>query len=170
MKKTRNPKCDPPRHGRSLPNFSKYLVTESGQVYSLICGRYLRATCQSKGYPQVWLVSDKGTTHWHRVHRMVAILYVDNPRNLPIVHHKDNNRKNAQANNLVWVSQRENIRLAAKAGRLVRPKGEAHHNYGKKFSEETRRRMSESKRGQLSHRFKARRVAPAERVFRRNLA
>lgn len=41
-------------------------------------------------------------------HRLVAEYFLDNPKNLPYVHHKDGNKLNNKKENLEWVSAQEN--------------------------------------------------------------
>lgn len=53
------------------------------------------------------LISLKGTEY--RVHRLVAKAFIDNPDNLPIVHHRDDNSLNNEASNLLWCTQSEHI-------------------------------------------------------------
>lgn len=48
------------------------------------------------------------------VHRLVAMTFIPNPDNLPEVHHKDKNRLNNKADNLMWVSRKEHAILDGK--------------------------------------------------------
>lgn len=57
----------------------------------------------STGYLQVELWKN-GKQSNKRVHRLVAIAFVDNPHNLPVVNHKDGDKMNAVATNLEWTS------------------------------------------------------------------
>ena len=41
-------------------------------------------------------------------HRLVAKYFIDNPGNLPYVHHKDENRLNNNVSNLAWTTPKEN--------------------------------------------------------------
>lgn len=42
------------------------------------------------------------------VHRLVAIAFLDNPRNLPFVNHKDEDKLNNYASNLEWCDRKYN--------------------------------------------------------------
>jgi hypothetical protein len=42
------------------------------------------------------------------VHRLVAISFIPNPDNKPVVHHIDYDKTNASVDNLMWVTPREN--------------------------------------------------------------
>lgn len=92
---------------------------------------------------------------------MVALLYVDNPDPLrkTYIHHLDNNRANADSANLIWVTNRENLQYAAKAGRLGKKgllgvKGPDHPKHGTSISDESKLKMSQAKSGDKSPRFK----------------
>lgn len=107
-----------------------YEVSDLGQVRSksrfvrstwggsyLKDGRVLRQTDNGNGYLQVSLCYD-GVTKMERVHRLVALVFVENPLGLPKVNHKDNNRRNNAAINLEWCTQSENIKHAQMQGRM----------------------------------------------------
>ena len=61
-----------------------------------------------------------------RVHRLVAIAiaFIPNPNNLPVVNHIDGNKLNNNIENLEWCTQQENVVHALKTGLTIRKKGE----------------------------------------------
>ena len=54
-------------------------------------------------------IRKNGTQTKQLVHRLVAETFLDNPNNLPQVHHIDGNTTNNAVDNLRWVSVAENI-------------------------------------------------------------
>ena len=99
----------------------KYLVSSWGNVYKVI-GDYLSLDAYSqlfhkiieikpqksdKGYLRVRLIKD-GKKKWHKVHRLVAQAFIENPDNKPQINHKDGNKKNNSVTNLEWVTDEEN--------------------------------------------------------------
>jgi hypothetical protein len=44
----------------------------------------------------------------YAVHRLVAMTYIKNPNNHPVINHIDENRLNNKVENLEWVTQKEN--------------------------------------------------------------
>ena len=88
--------------------------TASGDYY--IKDRMLKWTINNKGYAYVDLrINNK--THRQLVHRLVALTYIPNPKNLPFVNHKDFNPLNNEIENLEWCTAAENVRYSAKRGR-----------------------------------------------------
>ena len=94
-----------------------YRVSNMGRIFSLdrltnkrrfIRSRIREHGADGGGYPKVELARD-GTTVTVLIHRLVADAFVPNPLNLPIVHHKDENRLNSKASNLEWVTTQTNI-------------------------------------------------------------
>lgn len=53
------------------------------------------------------------------VHRLVAKCFVPNPHNLPTVNHKDGNKLNNHADNLEWMTQRQNVRHYYNSDRAI---------------------------------------------------
>ncbi len=100
----------------NIPGFIGYHVSKTGNVYS----RYVRG---SRGklsndftplrpkkrpkYHSVSLYRDGKSTKIF-VHRLVAMVYLSNPKNKPCVCHKDNDRTNNRVENLYWGTYKEN--------------------------------------------------------------
>ena len=54
------------------------------------------------------------------LHRLVALAWIPNPNNFPVVMHLDDNRLNFKASNLRWASHKDNVTQASFKGRLKR--------------------------------------------------
>ena len=100
----------------------EYGISTDGTVLSYLTETTLKPSI-NKGYLQVQLCKD-GKRYNKRVHVLVALTYVPNPdpEKLTIVDHKDCNKLNPEADNLEWVTQKENTRRAHANG-LVKAKG-----------------------------------------------
>lgn len=83
-----------------------YKVDVLGNVYN-IEGKILTPIPTHDGYLRVRLCRDL-PRKLYRVHRIVAETYINNPNNLPVVNHKDNNPTNNTVSNLEWVTVAEN--------------------------------------------------------------
>jgi hypothetical protein len=70
---------------------------------------------ENNGYLRVSLCKD-GKSRDIRVHRLVAIAFIENHQNKPYINHKDGNPGNNHFTNLEWCTQKENIRHAYKTG------------------------------------------------------
>lgn len=101
---------------RKVETSEGYIQERGGNVRSLFedKGGYMRVTLQGDGSPETF-----------SVHRLVARLFVPNPDNLPIVHHKDGDTYNNNSDNLEWVSHKSNINKSVNSGEYGT--GESHH-------------------------------------------
>jgi len=52
------------------------------------------------------------------IHRLVALTFIENPKGLTDVNHKDFNRSNNHVDNLEWCTQKENMQHAHQNGRI----------------------------------------------------
>lgn len=63
---------------------------------------YFKPRADKDGYLEVGIRDSNGKRFFRRVHRLVALNFVDNPDNLPVVNHKDGVKDNNSADNLEW--------------------------------------------------------------------
>lgn len=87
-----------------------YQISDQGRVKNVRTGRILRHW-KNKGYPQVRL-SKYGKGKHFFVHRLVAIMFIPNPNNLPEVNHRDENPQNPCVDNLEWCTKKYNQNYA----------------------------------------------------------
>lgn len=95
---------------RPIPQFPEYRISSHGRVMSHKWGRsfILKPEVHYIGYLRVMLC--RRPVKRFRIHRLVAEAFIPNPAGLPVVNHKDRNKKNNQVSNLEWVTQRDNVR------------------------------------------------------------
>jgi hypothetical protein len=67
-------------------------------------------------YSRVFLSKDNKLKHF-TIHRLVAIHFIPNPNNYPIVMHKDDNPKNNHYTNLMWGTKYLNSQDMKQKGR-----------------------------------------------------
>ena len=87
---------------------SKYKISSNGNCYSYFLNRNLKPTIDTNGY-LLYKLSKDGKQYTIRVHRLVALHFIDNPYNLPQVNHKDEDKTNNNVNNLEWCDAKYNI-------------------------------------------------------------
>ena len=82
-------------------------------------GRILKQNMNGCGYLTVSLCY-QGKNYSQRVHRLVALVFIENPEKKPKVNHKDANKLNNAVDNLEWCTQQENVTHAKELGLMVR--------------------------------------------------
>lgn len=96
---------------------SKYKITNDGRVYSEYLNDYLKTFFSKGGYVRVKLnYGDRSKKVM--VHRLVALAFVNNPdpEHKTQVDHINRNRADNRAENLQWVTAKENSQLAVERG------------------------------------------------------
>lgn len=108
----------------------KYMVSNLGRVKSVermkwngsgyykTPERILKARQNQDSYLYVRLCKD-GKVKACTIHRLVAQAFLDNPDNLPQVNHIDENKENNHADNLEWVTCRENMNHGTRNHRIA---------------------------------------------------
>lgn len=96
-----------------------YQVNELGEIKSVertkknnagiqaVNERILKQRTDKDGYFAVCLCKD-GKHYGRRVNRLVAEAFIPNPDDLPVVHHKDENKQNNNVDNLEWCTVQYN--------------------------------------------------------------
>ena len=90
----------------------RYEVSNAGRVRSFARknnpGRIIKGQILKGGYRVVHLQINGGTKPL-LVHRLVATAFIPNPKSLPQVNHKDENKQNNFSENLEWCTAAENL-------------------------------------------------------------
>lgn len=96
---------------REIPGYDgDYFASNKGRILSLCRNnpRILKPfICSNEGNRRgYYYVEIRGQKQ--RVHRLIALAFLENPENKPVVHHKDNNTLNNNVENLAYATYAEN--------------------------------------------------------------
>lgn len=89
--------------------FNQYTLYRDGSVY--LGDLRLPQYCNANGYLYIKLAGKM-----YPVHRLVASSFVAKPNDAHVVMHRDNNKHNNAADNLVWGTQADNVRHSIASG------------------------------------------------------
>lgn len=86
-----------------IENYDKYLITNTGKIYSLISNGFLSLKKNTDGYYKISLRNNNKKSKTIYVHKLVAKIFIPNPDNKKSVTHIDKNKLNNNINNLKWI-------------------------------------------------------------------
>lgn len=135
----------------NIDGWPGYYINKSGRLYSNKRGKWTRIRgelcnnrIQYRLYKRInidllgnkkhsWGI-DTSTSRWFKASRLVAMAYIPNPNNYPVVCHKDNNPLNNHVSNLYWGTQKMNIQQAVREKRFTQfaKRGKENPMYGKR--------------------------------------
>lgn len=102
---------------------NKYYISNTGRVFVTdYRGQKVWKEMKARlirGYLAVGLrriEEGKSVQTIHKIHRLVAIYFIDNPENKPVVNHIDGNKRNNIVTNLEWSTISENTRHSYRMG------------------------------------------------------
>ena len=84
-----------------LPDYPGLLFYSDGRVFRIKTGQFLTGNC-SCGYRRL------GINGKPFVHRLIARAFLPNPKNLPVVNHKNCDRSDNRVENLEWCTVKYN--------------------------------------------------------------
>ena len=104
-----------------------YQVSNLGRVKSLKVSkikseRIRKSYQQSSGYISIVLCKNGKVTN-HKIHRLVANAFIDNPDNLPEVNHMDEDKTNNCVDNLEWCDSSYNKNYGTRTEKFIRSRG-----------------------------------------------
>ena len=108
-----------------IKTMNRPVYRKSGKIHYIVKEKILKCYLSTSGYIATSLrLNDKETKLY--IHRIVASHFVPEIFGKTHVNHKDGNKLNNNADNLEWVTPKENIEHAIRSG-LLNNKG---HNHG----------------------------------------
>ena len=101
----------------SILGLEQYNIMKNGNVINLKKNKIVPQR-SINGY-MVSSLTHLGKSKIFSIHRLVAITYIKNPKELKIVNHKDGNTMNNDVSNLEWVTQHDNVLHSINKGNNV---------------------------------------------------
>ena len=102
-----------------------YQVSDEGEVKSLGNGnssnskeRILKSANNGWGYLQVLLYKN-GKRKRFLIHKLVAMMFLPNPSNLPEINHKDENKQNNKVDNLEFCDRKYNTNYGTRNQKIA---------------------------------------------------
>lgn len=113
---------------KEIQGFPNNYISSYGRVKSNGVIRKLQLS--NAGYLRVLLTN--GSRKWNAsVHRLVALAFIPNPKCLPMVNHKDEDKQNNNVTNLEWCTREYNMNYGTAKRRFI----ETHNKRGSKKAE-----------------------------------
>lgn len=106
-----------------INDFPNYEISNFGNIRNKT--KLLKIVPNKQGYNIVVLCN--GIRKTINVHRLVAAAFVPNPENKPCVDHIDGDRANNHADNLRWVTVKENQNNPITKSKWIGKKAKPHH-------------------------------------------
>jgi hypothetical protein len=98
-----------------IDGFPNYSIDENGVVVNNITGRVIKHHTDKKGYKRIGLRFKNKQKKFY-IHRLVASVFILNPRNKETVNHKNGVKSDNNVNNLEWMTNEENMKHAYDTG------------------------------------------------------
>ena len=98
---------------KDIPNYEGlYQVSSLGNVKSIRQNKILKPSLTGKKEYYGVSLCVNGKPKRYMIHKLVADTFLDNPENLPLINHKDENKLNNCLSNLEYCSHSYNVRYS----------------------------------------------------------
>jgi len=95
-----------------------YIVSSKGRIINPNTGYELKGEINQWGYKRYYFNNRTlNLTANKFCHRIVAEAFIENPKNLIEVNHKDHNKLNNKVENLEWISKSDNLKYDFEKGK-----------------------------------------------------
>ena len=103
---------------KPIPGFENYEISSEGRVWSKKTNKILSVQDNGKGYKLVKLVSNKNR---FLVHRLVCLLFIDNPdpEHLTEVNHINEDKGDNRSCNLEWCDRKYNLNYGRRKSKMI---------------------------------------------------
>jgi hypothetical protein len=91
---------------KPINNYPNYNVSNLGNIKNIKTNKLLKILCKD-GYNNISLKHNELKKSF-KIHRLVALAFIENPENKSDVNHKDKNKLNNHVSNLEWMTRKEN--------------------------------------------------------------
>ena len=103
---------------------SGYQISNTGKIFSKKLRRVLDPPVNKDGYYRIGLWKNQEVSKQY-LHRIVALHFIPNPENKPVVNHINGNKKDNRVQNLEWNTVLENERHSRQIlGKVIPPHGQ----------------------------------------------
>jgi len=96
-----------------INDYPNYSINILGEVRNDKTLRILKKNIDTDGYYQIGICKNN-IQKTFKIHRLIAIHFIPNPENKPVIDHIDNNKLNNSIENLRWCSHQDNMRNTIK--------------------------------------------------------
>lgn len=110
----------------TLNKYPMYYFSTLGNVRHIYSIKNRKIIKDKKGYCNI-TIRHNNKMHKIYIHKIIALLNIPNPDNLPQVNHKDGNKQNNSIDNLEWCTAKQNIQHAHATGIVNVCKGSNQH-------------------------------------------
>ena len=101
---------------RDIPNYTNYMISKCGEIYSKKLKRLCCSTILPNRYHKIKLRNDNNIYKDLYIHVLVAMTYLQYipSTNTIVINHKDGNKENNNLDNLEIITQKENMEHSVK--------------------------------------------------------
>jgi hypothetical protein len=100
----------------TIPFSTNYEISKLGNVRNRFTKQVLKPQIGTTGYYGVNIKNSNGKFRMMKIHRIMALTFLDNPEEKRTVNHKDGNKLNNKLSNLEWATDLENSTHARETG------------------------------------------------------